>query len=56
MKKRELFNISCKGRTIYNQVSEEEMFDIVDELAEKFYQTGEPNPEDIEIELIKQED
>jgi len=53
MKRQESFNIICKGRTIYKDLTEEEMFDIMDQLALEYYQTGTPNPEELEVELIK---
>lgn len=48
-----MYNILCKGRVIYKNLSEEEMFDVMNDLAEKYYQTGDPKPEEIEVELIK---
>jgi hypothetical protein len=53
MKRQESFNIICKGRTIYKDLTEEEMFDIMGQLALEYYQTGTPNPEELEVELIK---
>lgn len=50
--KHERYNILCKGRKIYSDLSQEEYFDIMEDLANDFYQTGSPNPSDIETEII----
>ncbi len=50
MKKQELFDILCSGRSIYKNLTEEEMLDVLDELSTKFYETGVPKPEDIMVE------
>lgn len=50
MKKQELFDILCSGRVIYKDLTEEEMLDVMDELAIKFYEQGVPKPEDIMVE------
>lgn len=58
-KKQELFdtmadkyNILCKGRKIYSSLTEEEYFNVMEDLANDFYQTGSPNPHEIETEII----
>jgi hypothetical protein len=48
----EKYNILCKGRRIYSSLTEEEYFDIMEELSIKFYQTGSPRPEDLETEIL----
>lgn len=50
MKKQELFDILCKGRIIHKDLCEEEMLNILDDMATKFYEDGVPNPEDIVVE------
>jgi len=52
MKKQESFRILCDGRVLYQSLSQDEMFDIMDELSEQFYATGVPNPEDIVVECV----
>ena len=52
MKKQELFKILCNGRVLYENLSEEELFDTMDTLSEKFYFTGVPNPQDLVIEYM----
>lgn len=46
------YNILCKGRKIYSNLSQEEYFDIMEDLAVQFYQTGSPSPDEIETEII----
>ena len=48
----ERYNILCKGRRIYSSLTEEEYFDVMEDLSIEFYQTGSPNPEDIETEIL----
>ena len=47
------YNILCKGRKIYSNLTEEEYFDILEDLAQEFYEKGSPNPEEIETEMIE---
>ena len=51
-KMKEVYNILCNGRKIYSNLSEEEYFDIMEDLATEFYHTGSPNPNEIETEII----
>ena len=46
------YNILCKGRKIYSSLSEEEYFNTMEDLAVSFYQTGSPNPDEIETEIL----
>ena len=48
----EAYNILCNGRKIYSHLTEEEYFDVMENLSVEFYQTGSPNPEDIETEIL----
>ena len=50
MKKQESFRILCDGRVLYQSLSQDEMFEVMDELSEQFYQTGVPNPDDLVVE------
>ena len=52
MKKQESFRILCNERVLYHSLSQEEMFDVMDELSQQFYETGLPNPEDLVVECI----
>ena len=46
------FNILYKGRVIYKNLSYEQSSEVLDELAEKFYNKGEFDPEFLELEAI----
>ena len=48
----ETYNILCKGHKIYSALTEEEYFDIMENLSIQFYQTGSPLPEDLKTEII----
>lgn len=52
MKKQESFRILCQGKVIYHHLSQDEMFDVMDELSQQFYETGLPNPEDLVVECV----
>lgn len=47
-----MYNVLCKGRKIYSNLTEEEYFNTMEDLAVEFYQTGSPNPEDLTTEII----
>ena len=47
------YNILCKGRKIYTNLTEEEYFNTMEDLANDFYQSGSPNPNEIETEVIE---
>ena len=46
------YNILVKGRKIYKELSEEEYFDVMEDLSAQFYETGSPHPTDIDTELL----
>ena len=48
------YNILCKGRKIYTSLSEEEYFDVMEDLSIEYYQTGSPRPEDLETEILSE--
>ena len=57
-KKQELFdamatkyNLLIKGHKTYKALTEEEYFDIMEDLSIEFYQTGSPKPREIETEM-----
>jgi hypothetical protein len=47
-----MFNILYDGRKIYQNLSYEECSDILQELAEKYYEDDTYNPELIELEAL----
>jgi hypothetical protein len=48
------YNILCKGRKIYTNLTEEEYFNTMEDLSIQFYQTGSPNPEELETEMMEE--
>jgi hypothetical protein len=46
------YNILCKGRKIYTELTEEEYFNTMEDLSVDFYQTGSPDPNEITTEII----
>jgi hypothetical protein len=46
------YNILCKGRRIFSDLTENEYFEIMEDLSIQFYQTDSPRPEDLETEII----
>jgi hypothetical protein len=49
---KEKYNILCNGIKIHSNLTEEEYFDIMEDLSIEFYQTGSPNPNEIKTEII----
>ena len=49
----ETYSIYCKGQKLYSNLTEEEYFDIMEDLSIEFYQTGSPRPESLETKIIK---
>ena len=47
------YNIFCKGRKIYTNLTEEEYFNIMEDLAIEYYQTGSPHPDELETEIME---
>ena len=48
----ESYNIICKGRKIYSNLTEEEYFNTMEDLANDFFLSGTPQPNEIETEII----
>ena len=49
---KETYNILCRGRKIYSNLTEEEYFNVMEDLSIEYYQTGSPQPEDLETEIL----
>jgi len=47
-----MFNILYKKNKIYSNLSHEELAEILDELSEIYYNTGDYDPTEIELEEI----
>lgn len=48
------YDIYCRDRKIHQEVSEEEMLDILADMADQFHETGDPDPDTIHVELIEE--
>jgi hypothetical protein len=46
------YNILRRGRKIYRNLSEDEYFNIMEDLSIEYYETGSPNPNELETEII----
>ena len=47
------YTILHRGKVLYKNLTEEEYFDIMDDLSVEYYQTGSPKPQDLETKIIK---
>ena len=47
------YNILRNNKVIFENLSEMEYFDMMEDLAVEFYQTGTPHPDEITYEIIK---
>ena len=47
------YNILRNNKVIFENVSEMDYFDIMEDLAVEFYQTGTPHPDEITYEMIE---
>jgi hypothetical protein len=47
-----MFNILYNGRKIYNNLTHEECTEVLSELSSQYYETGEYDPNYIELEEI----
>ena len=54
MKNQESYNILIKGKVAFSGLSEYEMFERLEDLSIEFYQTGQPDPNDIKTEITKE--
>ena len=47
------YNILRNNKVIFEDVSEMEYFDMMEDLAVEFYQTGTPHPDEITYEMVE---
>jgi len=47
------YSILCKGRKIYTDLTEGQYFDTMEDLAQQYYESGSPNPEDLDTEITR---
>lgn len=50
MKKPELYKILHNGEVLYEDLTRDEFFDAMDDLAEQYYKEGVPKPDDLVVE------
>ena len=48
------YTILHKGEVLHEDLTEEEYFDIMEDLSMDFYQNGSPKPQDLETKFIKE--
>ena len=53
MKKQTKYTIFHKGKVLYKNLTEEEYFDMMDDLSVEYYQTGSPRPQDLETKIFE---
>jgi len=51
MKKQELYSISYKGEVLFDNLTEEEYFDKMQDLADEFFANGTPHPLELETDV-----
>ena len=47
------YTILHRGKVLHKNLTEEEYFDIMEDLSIEFYQKGSPRPQDLETKIIK---
>ena len=47
------YTILHKGKVLHKGLTEEEYFDIMEDLSVEYYQKGSPKPQDLETKIIK---
>ena len=55
MKKQELYRVTIDGKRRYDCLTQNEYFELMDDLSLEFYQTGTPHPDDIKTESYLEE-
>ena len=49
----EKYTILLKGKVLYKGLTEEEYFDIMEDLSIEYYQKGTPRPQDLKTNITK---
>jgi hypothetical protein len=49
---KEKYNILYETKIIFENLTEDEYFDKMEELSQEFYDTGTPNPQDLTTQII----
>ena len=50
------YNILCKDEILYKDLGQIEYFEVMEDLAIEYYQTGSPNPADLETQIYEVKD
>jgi len=50
---KEKYTILHKGKVLYKGLTQEEYFDIMEDLSIEFYQKGTPRPQDLKTNITK---
>ena len=53
MKKPELYKITHKGEVLFDNLTEEEYFDKMQDLADEYYENGTPHPLELRTSVTK---
>ena len=51
MKKQELYKITHKGQVLFDNLTEEEYFEKMQDLADDFFEKGTPHPLELKTEI-----
>ena len=43
----------CRGRVIHREISQDDFFDVMEDMAQSFYENGQPHPDEITYETIE---
>ena len=53
MRKQTKYTVLHKGDILYKNLTEEEYFDIMEDLSIEYYQKGSPRPQDLETKITQ---
>jgi len=53
MKKQTKYTVLHQGNVLYKNLTEEEYFDIMEDLSIEYYQKGSPRPQDLETKITQ---
>ena len=55
MKKQELYRVYVNGKEVFDSLTQNQYFELMEDLSIEFYQTGSPHPDDIKTETYLEE-
>jgi len=53
MQTEERYNIYVGNKRVFSHLTEEEYFDLMEDLAIQYYETGSPSPKSIRTEILR---